>query len=857
MASLVPPASGAEGQNEQARGLADALDALMEFIGASAGWIGLREASGRLTFPVCRGGCAEEWLRLQQGMGGVWGFEVRDGPVLVNDLRPLVGLVAPPLVNLLSCPLGPSLGAQAAAASAPEQVTARGYVVLANKPAGFTAPDAAVLQGAAHLMYRLLLRQETLPPIAPLWRTILDRSGDGILLVDEQGVLLHANTVWLDWTGFSAEDVLGRPAPFPFWISPQDLATSPRLSRPAADGGPEAGRAAPVPFRRRNHSLFWCDVETTAQDWEGRRVLVGFLRPTGSPDERSKVTLADKAAPPAARETSPAASPEQPLQTGAAMAAGLSLVALAADLPFAMALSDGQGRLRWANGALARLAPGAAPGRTLSELFPPGVAGPIGRLLREPGNSEPGRMGCLFLPGEAVRQGPSTSPPPQTIFWLTLRLVDGPGLLLVIADSAEGFALTGEAYSESRLPASLPSPDWLALLLEPGAPVRLWDQRWEQLTGVPAADLAGQSTELVLDWLFPRQSDRERVADALQQGEPRGWQAVLPVLTRTGEQPLLCTFLPIPGPEQEAGEQTRARPPRWLFLAGQPQLCAVPDSPSLAFVRQFTRGLGHLLRHYLRVPLGLADVALSRPDLPAEMANWFEQIRDSWRGVARLLAELDDLSATDPGPTEVVPLAGFVRAFLDERAVSLASCDLAVELRDPEVPVRINPRLLHAVLGHLLSNAEQALLPEGPRRIEVRVLADEHTARCEVHDTGEGLPPEDWPGPLVPFFSTRGAFARDPVHAAQEATGLGLTVCQHLLALLGGHLELRRSPTGGTIAALVLPRADRPSPELTIPPPPGGLRRDTASQPHGPHPKSDWSPAEERPPADGSANSGA
>ena len=87
------------------------------------------------------------------------------------------------------------------------------------------------------------------------------------------------------------------------------------------------------------------------------------------------------------------------------------------------------------------------------------------------------------------------------------------------------------------------------------------------------------------------------------------------------------------------------------------------------------------------------------------------------------------------------------------------------------------------------------------------MLAGEGTVACEIHDTGEGLPPEVGTRPTAPFFSTKGAFARDPAHAAQEATGLGLAVSRHLLALHGGRLELRSVPSG-TTAAIILPRAE-------------------------------------------------
>src|SRR5947199_2494080 len=178
MATTIPESAEVGLPDEPAADLGEALDGLLEFVGATAGWVGVRGAAGRLTFPVRRGDFAEAWLTLQQAQCHVWGFEVREGPSLLNDLGPVPPLGSPPLRNLLSCPLEPT-----GPPSSPASTSARGQVVLANKPSGFTSHDAAVLQGVAHLMCRRLARQgggfgpaSELP--AALLRRVLDRAGE-------------------------------------------------------------------------------------------------------------------------------------------------------------------------------------------------------------------------------------------------------------------------------------------------------------------------------------------------------------------------------------------------------------------------------------------------------------------------------------------------------------------------------------------------------------------------------------------------------------------------------------------------------------------------------------------------------
>jgi PAS domain S-box-containing protein len=745
--------------------LGEALEGLLELTGATAGWVGLRGTAGRLSFPARRGEVADRWLALQQAPDGAWGFVVREGPTLLNDLRPLPPLGAPPLRNLLSCPLGPE--------------PAAGHVVLANKPTGFTSADAAVLQGASHLMSRALARAG--PPAEPLPPGLgraLDRAAAGALVLDDGGAILFANAAWLGWTGFGAAELVGRAPPYPFWVSHRDLAAAGEAARPPADA---------LPFRRRDGSLLWCRTEAAREEWQGRPLALVFLRRA---------------------EAAPAAPP------------------LPADaLPFGVALTDARGRVAWANAALARLLGGAtAAGEPLRDRLPPAAAAALEQVLRDPDNAAPGRMGFLTLPRP---EGP------LAVGWLAAPRPEGPGFLLALTADAEGFPVAAAGTAQGPA-APLPRGGWLALGLRAGEGAQLWDERWERLTGLTADDLSGVPCETVLDWLFPLQRDRERVADWLHEPGRGGGQAVLEVLTPAGGRPMLCTLLPV-----SAGPAGGPQAPGWLLLAGEPEEYLGPDSPSRAFVRRFTQGVTQLLTHYLRVPLGLAEMAQARADLPAEVRGWFAAVLDSCRQVPRLTAALHDLAVESAGPTQVVPLAALVREYLDERAVGRElGYELTADLRD-EAAVRVNRRLLRVVLGHVIRNAEQALQPAGRRQIDVRVLTGEGTVICEVHDTGEGLPPEVGTRPPAPFFSTKGAFARDPAHAAQEATGLGLAVSRHLLALHGGRLELRSVPSG-TTAAIILPRAEAaeaPAAAATS----EALRAHPAAAPAGPHAKPEWS----------------
>jgi signal transduction histidine kinase len=787
MPTIVPESARPVGPVDLVLDLSEGLTALLDFIGAEAGWIGLIAEDGRLTFPVRQGEFPDAWLDLQMGLAGSWGFGMRAGPTLLNDLSALNVLGAPAMSNLLSCPLSLADGRPT------------GQLAAANKRGGFTSHDASVIQGIAHWIGRRAARAgeagtSASAATAILPRNTFDRLADGVLVFDETGRLLFANAAWLQWTGYQPDELLGRDAPFPFWIKHDSLVQL-GLTAPWA--------LAALPFRRRDDVPFWCRVESVAEDLNGRNLTVAILRRVPAPQStQSSSPRRDKGAP----ATAPAP----------------------VDLPFAAALTDRQGRVVWANDRFCQeIAPSTAVvGTLLRDRFSGISSAALQAVAEQVAAQEGGRIGRLIL--EPI--GPRDRTKALVAFWTTLALPTGTGFFFGFS---EDWAELGSPDAWAMDPVRLlrqPIGENLALLLTAGGEVAFWDERWQRRTGLAERDLTGVPVEVVLDWLFPRQIDRDRVADFMQQtGRPAG-QFILDVTASDGARASLCTFIPLP--------KTDSR--RWLLLVGDPDnACGLHAS-----ARTFLRGLAQLVSHFVLTPQGLAESALERADLTPEMVRLFEQIVQHCQGMGRLLNALQDLAAGGLPSAEEVSLPALVREFLHESASSEASTRFQVRADPPEhgFAVRANRRMLKTVLGHLFDNARQALSRDEPGHIAVSVFETAEFVGCSITDNGEGLPTDDWPLLLAPFTSTKGPFARDARHAALDAVGLGLSVCRHLLALHGGRIELRSPPEGGTSALFFLPRAQTAigprSPGDPIP-----VRTDAPSEAGGPHAVPDSTPA--------------
>lgn len=124
----------------------------------------------------------------------------------------------------------------------------------------------------------------------------------------------------------------------------------------------------------------------------------------------------------------------------------------------------------------------------------------------------------------------------------------------------------------------------------------------------------------------------------------------------------------------------------------------------------------------------------------------------------------------------------------------------------PNLPhVALDPAQIRRLVSNLIRNAEQAQ-PNGGE-ITIRCFAPDHEEMfpgemvadqnfqpaglaIEVEDKGEGILPEHLPHIFEPYFSTR---------KADNATGLGLTVCESIAKAHGGSLTVRSDGRGTTV----------------------------------------------------------
>jgi signal transduction histidine kinase/CheY-like chemotaxis protein len=219
----------------------------------------------------------------------------------------------------------------------------------------------------------------------------------------------------------------------------------------------------------------------------------------------------------------------------------------------------------------------------------------------------------------------------------------------------------------------------------------------------------------------------------------------------------------------------------------------------------FLASMSHEIRTPLNAILGYTQLMQRDPGLPAGLRDWVFGITAGGRHLLGLINEILDLSKIEARRMElkavdfdIVTLAGELAAtFRPLCAEKKIAFRLDLASRAPQV-VRGDEGKLRQVLINLLGNAIKFT---NSGEVCLR-LSRATTGRWlfEVFDTGLGIPDSEHADIFKPFHQGSGA-------RHQGGTGLGLTIAQRQVELLGGELKLQSERGVGSRFYFELPFA--------------------------------------------------
>jgi PAS domain S-box-containing protein len=209
---------------------------------------------------------------------------------------------------------------------------------------------------------------------------------------------------------------------------------------------------------------------------------------------------------------------------------------------------------------------------------------------------------------------------------------------------------------------------------------------------------------------------------------------------------------------------------------------------------EFLANMSHEIRTPLNGVIGMIDLALAI-GLPAEQEEYLEMASGSAHTLLSLLGDILDLSKIEAGRMELTPIGFSMRECVADttKPFLLQANSKGIEFRtivEPEVPGWVVGDLVRfrQVLVNLLGNAIK-FTDKGHviARIALESISNTETVvRCEVNDTGIGIPAGKQQSIFEAFRQEDGSMTR-----RFGGTGLGLAICTRLISLMGGSIGVK------------------------------------------------------------------
>jgi signal transduction histidine kinase len=235
---------------------------------------------------------------------------------------------------------------------------------------------------------------------------------------------------------------------------------------------------------------------------------------------------------------------------------------------------------------------------------------------------------------------------------------------------------------------------------------------------------------------------------------------------------------------------------------------------TVSHLLQSRRELVASVSHELRTPIATmrATIESARSGqaegaLPPPLRHDLEVVEGEVLRLQRLIDDLFALSQLEVGglalncqPADVIPVVQRMLGALAPLAWNSGRVELVPKLPDGPLQAHVDVDRLQQALANLLRNAIRHTPPGGI--VAVVVHEEPNSVAIEVHDTGEGIDPEDLPQIWERFYRSDSSRASD-----RGGAGLGLALVKEMTEAMGGSVSVESEVGQGSRFTVQFPKA--------------------------------------------------
>ena len=233
------------------------------------------------------------------------------------------------------------------------------------------------------------------------------------------------------------------------------------------------------------------------------------------------------------------------------------------------------------------------------------------------------------------------------------------------------------------------------------------------------------------------------------------------------------------------------------------ELLRAKDAAEAASVTksQFLANMSHEIRTPMNGVLGMAELLLNS-SLTDKQRHLADSVHRSGTALLSIINDILDFSKIEAGKLELEHIEFGFRDTIEEAVELFAepaekkglelTCFIPDNIPDNVIgdPVRLRQILLNLV-GNAIKFSQR-----GEVKVSMQVLAEDATTlrlKCEVIDTGIGIPPQAQAQLFTAFSQADGSTTR-----RFGGTGLGLAIVKQLVQLMGGEVGIASTPGQGS-----------------------------------------------------------